>query len=259
MSIGTTLILAVTLAEKLKTEQVLEEQSSKMVSNAKMAALGEMSAGIAHEINNPLTIMVGFVQRIKKRIATLATSDNKQDLEDLSKIESAAQRISKIVMGLKNFSRSGLNEPKSNSRFLEIMNDTLDLSRERIANAGIELRYKEHDNVVINCRPHQIVQVLLNLINNAYDAVVNDENAWIDVSYEVKDARLIVKVTDSGRGIPKEIAARIMQPFYTTKVVGKGTGLGLSISKGLVEDHNGTLTYNSISANTQFVLDFPVS
>lgn len=259
MSLVTTLILAVTLAEKLKTERVLVEQRSMMVSNAKMAALGEMSAGIAHEINNPLAILIGFVERIKRRIATMATGDNKPDLEDLSKIESAALRISKIVIGLKNFSRSGLDEPKSNARFLEIVSDTLDLSRERIAKAGIELRYKEHVDLVIHCRPYQIVQVLLNLINNAYDAVINDKNAWIEVSYEVKDARLIVKVTDSGRGIPKEVAEKIMQPFYTTKVVGKGTGLGLSISKGLVEDHDGTLSYNSKSANTQFVLDFPVS
>ena len=259
MSIGTTLILAVTLAEKIKTELLLAEQRAIMVSNANMVALGEMSAGIAHEINNPLAIMVGYVSRIKKRIANLKTTDSEQSLEDLSKIESAALRIAKIVKGLKNFSRSDMIEPKSTAQFLDIMKDTFDLSNEKIAKGGIELRFREHDNVEIECRSYQIVQVMLNLINNAYDAVLSDKSAWIEISYEVTGTRLIIKVTDSGRGIPEKIAEKIMQPFYTTKAVGQGTGLGLSISKGLVEDHGGTLSYNPKSPNTQFVLELPVS
>ena len=135
----------------------------------------------------------------------------------------------------------------------------MSLSNEKIAKGGIELRFREHDNVEIECRSYQIVQVMLNLINNAYDAVLSDKSAWIEISYEVTGTRLIIKVTDSGRGIPEKIAEKIMQPFYTTKAVGQGTGLGLSISKGLVEDHGGTLSYNPKSPNTQFVLELPVS
>jgi signal transduction histidine kinase len=259
MSIGTTLILAVTLAEKIKTEWLLGEQRAIMVSNANMVALGEMSAGIAHEINNPLAILMGYVSRIKKRTEKFNTSDSEKSIEDLSKIESAAMRIAKIVKGLKNFSRSDQIEPMSPALFLDIMSDTFDFSSEKIAKSGIELRFQKHDNVEIECRSYQIVQVMLNLINNAYDAVLSDKDAWIEISYETSGTRLIVKVTDSGHGIPEKIAEKIMQPFYTTKAVGQGTGLGLSISKGLVEDHGGTLSYNPMSANTQFVLDLPVS
>ena len=132
-----------------------------------------------------------------------------------------------LIKGLKNFSRSDMIEPKSTAQFLDIMKDTFDLSNEKIAKGGIELRFREHDNVEIECRSYQIVQVMLNLINNAYDAVLSDKSAWIEISYEVTGTRLIIKVTDSGRGIPEKIAEKIMQPFYTTKAVGQGTGLGL--------------------------------
>ena len=107
-------------------------------------------------------------------------------------------------------------------------------------------------------RPFQIVQVLVNLLNNACDAIHNQEPRWIKVAAETNDELLLLTVTDSGDGIPDDIHSRMMEPFFTTKGAGLGTGLGLSLSKGIVEDHGGRLDYDGVSPNTRFVIILPM-
>ncbi len=109
-------------------------------------------------------------------------------------------------------------------------------------------------------RPTQISQVLLNLLNNSFDAIEERAEKWIRVRFEINSNKkiLIIKVTDSGDGIPNEIVHKMMNPFFTTKDIGKGTGLGLSISKGIIEEHGGHLIYNAQSKNTEFVVELPI-
>lgn len=227
-----------------------------LVASAKMASLGEMAGGIAHEINNPLTIIMGLAGIVKKRIQ-IKNVDLDVVKEDLKKIEQTVERISKIINGLRSFSRNAEGDLKIPVKISKIVEESLDLCREKFKNHSIELRLNFNSDAIVNCRPSQISQVIMNLLSNAHDAVATLSEKWVSVDISMTESTISIAVTDSGNGISKEIVDKIMQPFYTTKAVGKGTGLGLSISKGIIDGHQGRLDYDSLSKNTRFVIELP--
>ncbi len=227
-----------------------------LVASAKMASLGEMAGGIAHEINNPLTIIMGIAGIVKKRIQ-IQNVDIEVVKEDLKKIEQTIGRISKIINGLRSFSRNAEGDAKIPAQISKIIEESLDLCREKFKNYSIELRVDCNNEAIVNCRPSQISQVIMNLLSNAHDAVAGLAEKWVSLDISRIDNTIRIAVTDSGKGISKEIADKIMQPFYTTKAVGRGTGLGLSISKGIIDGHQGKFFYDSLSKNTRFVIELP--
>jgi C4-dicarboxylate-specific signal transduction histidine kinase len=154
--------------------------------------------------------------------------------------------------------REGANDPFVNTRIKTIVDETLAISESRLKKADIEI-----DATLIPadlscmCRAVQISQVLINLINNAVDAIQDLPEKWIRIDARLQKGMIHIAVTDSGHGIPKDLADKIMKPFFTTKGVGKGTGLGLSISRGIAQDHGGDLTLDEDSPHTRFVLILP--
>lgn len=239
------------------TEQ--REAEAKLVQSSKMASLGEMAGGIAHEINNPLTIIQGRVIRLLQ-LSERSEGVSLPELRDQMQIVlDTSRRIAKIVKGLGTFSReSNLDLPEPAELDL-IIQDTIELCRERFSESDVLLKTPSSTDLLILCRPAQISQVLLNLLNNAFDAVLNQPEKWVEVSVDLQDVNLIqIKVTDSGSGISAEVIQKIMQPFFTTKEVGKGTGLGLSISKGIIENHGGKLYLERAHLNTCFIIELPV-
>ena len=237
----------------------LHDKKIQLMHQSKMSSLGEVSAGIAHEINNPLAIIQGYSESIRKCLE-MENLDRAQLLKFTDKIEKAVSRIVKIVRGLKTFSRDTSSDVMQLHKVGDIINDTLDLCRDKIKNSGVELRMNEQNmNISIFCHPTQISQILLNLINNSFDAIVHSENAWLEIAVEDTPTDLKIMITDSGDGISKDIVDKLMQPFFTTKEVGKGTGLGLSISNSLAESHGGKLYYDSTSTKTRFVLQLPIA
>ncbi len=218
---------------------------------SKFSALGVMSSGIAHEINNPLTVIKAKVYQIKKNIHN--TNEDKM-LQDLDIISKTTDRIYKIVKGLRSFARDASEDPFERLTSKQIIQASLDLCQERFQQFGVQVILNQNSDFPINGRESQLVQVLVNLLSNAFDAIQNLNEKWIQVdvsNYEIS-------VTDSGNGIPKAIADKLMQPFFTTKEVGKGVGLGLSISKGIIADHGGKLFLDSTVTNTRFVIEFPI-
>jgi PAS domain S-box-containing protein len=248
--------LRATIEELKNKEKIIADQQVKIISSAKMSSLGEMAGGIAHEINNPLAII-----GLSANQSFEALAKNPPDLpfakESLEKIRFTVKRIGKIIKGLRSFSRSGEKDPFEPTTIKQIVEDTLELCRERFATYQVKLEIPELPNIEIECRAVQISQVLLNLLNNSLDSVVDGKNSWVKVEVEDQENKIHLIVTDSGSGIPAAIAERMMEPFFTTKEVGFGTGLGLSISKGIVEDHHGNLDYDSSSVNTRFVIRLP--
>jgi C4-dicarboxylate-specific signal transduction histidine kinase len=234
-----------------------DEVHLQLTQSSKMASLGEMAGGIAHEINSPLAAIQMWAEHLKE-----AGENGKADLplilETTDIIEKTASRITKIVKGLRAFARDGKQDPFISSSLQEILHDTIGFCGEKIRAAGVQLdvAFPQHD-VRIDCRSTQISQVLLNLINNAFDAVAGLDEKWIRVELVENLHHVEIIVTDSGKGVPSEFREKIMQPFFTTKETGKGTGLGLSISRGLIESHYGRLTINSDSPNTSFVITLP--
>ncbi|MDZ4083965.1 MAG: ATP-binding protein, partial [Bdellovibrionales bacterium] len=234
------------------------ENELKLLQSARMATLGEMAGGIAHEVNNPLAIIHGRASQIL-RVMDRGPLDLSKLRSDITKIEATANRIAKIIRGLRSFSRDSSGDPMILAKVNGMITEVLDLARERFKNHEIDLSVFSGEDHLIACRPQQIGQVLLNLINNAHDAVMTQEERWVRIDVTRAGGLIRIAVTDSGKGIPGEVAAKIMNPFFTTKEVGKGTGLGLSISKGIAEDHGGTLTYDPTSKNTCFVFEIPMA
>jgi PAS domain S-box-containing protein len=243
------------LTQIKKMEETIEYQRMGIISAGKMAALGEMAAGVAHEINNPLAIIAG---RAGILLGMVEEGEIDKDFlkEGLSRIDATCLRIEKIVKGLRNFSRETSNDPMTLVEIGLIINDTLSLCRERVVKNNVNLTVEGVMGAELLCRPVQISQVLINLIGNSIDAIRDLQEKWIIIRVENKNNRLIISVTDSGSGIAPEVADKMMQPFYTTKEVGKGTGLGLSISKGIVEAHEGEMAYTLHQGHTRFEMTF---
>jgi len=250
--------VATDVTYQIETQNELEEFRAKAFHSSKMASLGEMAAGIAHEINNPLSIINGNVALIKKSIKSNETLDQGKILRMCNDVESTSNRISKIITGLRTFSRS--NEKSSYSIFelFEAFEVVKELCNSKLQKDSILISFECDPEIILNGNKVQIEQVLINLINNACDAIVNTYKPWIKVvARRDQNHHAIVSVTDSGKGIPEEIASKIMQPFFTTKEVGKGTGLGLSISSGIISEHGGSLSLDRDSKNTSFIIQLP--
>lgn len=245
----------VLLAASRIKEQIHQKE---LLRSAKMVVLGEMASGIAHEINNPLMIIMGKADGLRKEIEN-PSRDKSKALEDIDRIERTVERISKIIKGLNIFSRKSDIDPKRNYRLLEIVDDTVGLCQQRLNQNNIRLHVDIDAKVKVHCRPPQISQVLLNLISNSIDAIQKSEDKWIRLAVRDMGDFIEFRVTDCGNKISADIQEKIMMPFFTTKELGHGTGLGLSISKTIIEDHGGNFYYDSESQNTCFVLTLPTS
>jgi PAS domain S-box-containing protein len=237
----------------------IEQLRYRQMLTSRMAVLGEMAGGIAHEINNPLAIISGYSERLKRLLSRGQLTEEAVN-KVVTNIDQTVDRITFIIKGLKAFARDGDNDPFLPNFVNKIVKDTLPFAEGKLAKNQTFLKQEPiSDSIIIECRPVQISQVILNLINNACDAIQNLEERWVEVRVDELETEVNIKITDSGGGIPKHIAEKIMQPFFTTKEVGKGTGLGLSISKSIIEGHGGVFYLDDKCPNTRFVLRLPKS
>ncbi len=245
--------------ERRRAQDEVAESHVKMIAAAKMATLGEMAGGIAHEINNPLSVIQGYLARIRRGIEWPDARERTE--ESIAEINATLMRITRIVNGLRAFARDSTADPFEPVKIQRVMADTLALSAERFRSRGIALAVEPVDPALeLECRPSQISQVLINLLNNAFDAVQEGRARGSKrVSLATRDRGDTVElvVEDDGPGIPTDVREKVLLPFFTTKPVGRGTGLGLSISKGIVESHTGTLEFWSEPGATRFVVTLP--
>ncbi|NCN40139.1 PAS domain S-box protein [bacterium] len=235
----------------LKVAERVLAQSSKMI------ALGEMASGIAHEINSPLAIIVGHASHLRD-LAESGKLSHEDIINSCEKLEKTSMRISKVIRGLRLYSRNLENEEFQKTLVIDVIKDTLDICLEKFRMNEVEVRIKISDpQLYIYCRPVQMSQVFLNLLNNSFDALRDQEEKWIQIeAYRFEgDVRLVV--SDSGKGVPKPIQDKIMRPFFTTKEVGEGTGLGLSICNGIIESHQGQFSFLGNQPHPSFSIRLP--
>jgi len=251
-------LVSVDLTNLKKAEEQITEEQKKAEANAKLAAFGEMSAGIAHEINNPLSIIKGTVQRINKLRSKGTLTEEKFD-GLLEKTHYGIDRVTKIISGMKNLSRDGQNDAFEMSFMKEIIDDSLVLLSKKCEACNIELIISNYDkNIEFFCQRVQISQVLVILINNSIDAIQNNQHKWIKIFIEKADNKLKISIVDSGSGVGISVTKKIFKPFFTTKKVGKGTGLGLSLAERIIKAHKGEFTLDQESKNTKFDITIPL-
>ena len=236
------------------TERVhLEEQ---LQISDKMASVGLLAAGVAHEVNTPLTGISSFTQML---LSNADPEDPKTRM--LEKIEQQSFRAAKIVNGLLNLSRSGGSSSEENAPvdLNAVISDVLSLLEPQVAASKVKVRRElcPTPALVVGVE-HKLQQVFLNLFLNARDAM--PKGGWLSVETRLEDGQVVAEVADTGSGIPSEHLSRIYDPFFTTKLIGKGTGLGLSITYGIVREHEGTLTCQSaVGQGTRFTVSLPAS
>jgi two-component system NtrC family sensor kinase len=219
-----------------------------------MALMGQVVAGIAHELNNPLTIVIGNVQLLMMREV------NQRNLQSLSRIRDGAERASKIVKNLLTFARQEKPERKPTD-INAVLRKTLELRAYELKVSNIEVSIELAEELPETMAdPHQLQQVFLNLIVNAEHAMLTSHGkGLLRLSTRAESGKILVFFSDDGPGIPKENLRRVFEPFFTTKAVGKGTGLGLSICQGIVDEHSGRIDVEStVGRGTTFIIELPV-
>jgi two-component system, NtrC family, sensor kinase len=238
-----------------KTVETLRATQAQLLQSEKLSAVGEFVAGVAHELNNPLTALIGFSE-------LLQTDDVDEDTRSsLKRISSSAERCHKIVQSLLSFARQHPPERKVTNinglvdSVIEIL-----LYELRTNNIKVVKELSPHlPRLLVD--PHQLQQVFLNVVNNARQAIEACHRAGaIRIITRMADKRVQVRFQDDGPGISEENIAKIFNPFFTTKPIGKGTGLGLSLSYGIIREHGGVISVESkLGHGTTFIIDLPVT
>jgi PAS domain S-box-containing protein len=236
----------------------LKQLQTQVIQSEKLAAIGELVAGVAHEINNPLAAIAGSAQ-------LLELHEDEKVRQRGSTIRRMTDRATRIVRSLLTYAH-GSGESKELASLNEAVQETLEICAYKIEKAGVTLElHLAEDAPLAMMKSHQIQQVILNLINNAEHAVRNqpDDRRTIIITtgqrlYADNKSRAIIEVSDSGCGIKPEIMSKIFDPFFTTKEIGEGTGLGLSLCHGIVESHEGELLVEStVGEGTSFTIVLP--
>ncbi|MBM4274408.1 MAG: GHKL domain-containing protein [Deltaproteobacteria bacterium] len=246
--------------ERMERKKATADEIS--IQSGKMAALGKMAAGIAHEINNPLAVIGEKAGWMKDLLKTedLQGSENFQEFADaVNKIESHINRAKTVTHRLLGFARrmEPVSEKVSINRVLDETIDFLE-NEARYRNIDVQTDY-DQELPAITSDSTQLQQVFLNILNNAIDAIGKDGEILIRTSFIAKNNALAIEISDNGPGIPKDALNKIFDPFFTTKEVGKGTGLGLSISYSIVEKLGGRMMVASHEGmGTTFTIYLPV-
>jgi len=229
------------------------EYERQLVQSGRLAAIGELAAGVAHEINNPLFAILGLTEFLLKETEPGSLAHKRLELIQESGIE-----IKEIVRALLDFARENADERRV-VLFEDVIRSTLDLVRRTNAHKGIELvDTYDGSGAEVVATPSQLKQVVLNLIANARQAMPDGGTVHVDVRRE--GDFVVASVADDGPGIAPEVRERIFEPFFTTRRTTGGTGLGLSVGLGIAESHGGTLTVSSEpGAGATFTLRLPVA
>lgn len=248
-------------SELERAHMELKGAQEALVQAGKLAALGELAAGVAHELNQPLSGVLGFAQELEKHLKTNGNAATSFDY--INEILKNGTRIKKIVQQLREFTRRDVEDLRE-VEVLDVIHESLKLLEQQFRSRGIDVSIKSDPSIPrIYCNPFQLEQVFINLATNARDAIEATGRGSGEVKIQVewkKDKKFIdVIFSDDGIGMNHEAKNKAFEPFFTTKEVGKGTGLGLSVSYGIVAKIHGSITIESTPGKgAKFRITLPV-
>lgn len=238
------------MEELAQSNKRIEEETIKTFHASRLSSLGEMASGVAHEINNPLTIIQGISNSLLLKESNIDETIRKK----LTKIYTASERIAKIVKSMKLISSKNDNVEHEYVSIDKILEISIDLFTERFRTEKIHFQVINPHNPQVFCNQLQISQIIINLLSNALDALqkCNEKNLLIHV--EENHTYVEIRVVNSGELLSEKVLKRMFEPFFSTKALGKGTGLGLSISQTLAHNNGGSLSYEPFEGMISFVL-----
>ena len=252
-------------SERIMLEVQNKKQQVKLFEAARLSNLGEVAAGIAHEINNPLAVISSHCSVLSKTVQQKEVIDAATLNASVEKIAHTTKRIAKIISSLRTIAKEASTEPISQVSVDEIFKDLLNFCGEkmRFQKVGLAIELESQD-LMISARPTQLTQALLSLVLNSIQAITNNPApeyggviGWIRLSCHQVRGLIRIQIIDSGPGVPSHHLQKIFQPFFTTKDIGEGTGLGLATARGVVESHGGRLFYDETASHTCFVIELP--
>lgn len=246
------------LTQMVQKDKEIEQNRIQISNSSRLAALGEMAGGVAHEINNPIQILSLSIEQLKIMLEN-DKINGQECLKICDQMEGTVDRVTNIVKGMKLVARDGNNDPYEKIDLKKLLDETLGFCKERFKNHGVQMiNFEDADSSFeVKGQKVRLSQVLLNLLNNAFDAISKNNTKIIRIHLSKINEKIELSITDNGPGVPEEVEEKIFQPFFTTKEVGKGTGLGLSISKTIIEQHKGRF-YLDKTNKSKFVIEMPI-
>ena len=246
------------IAQEAQEKQSINRQ---LIEAGKLASLGELAAGVAHEVNNPLGIILqeaGWMQDLMEEEDIQSLPTLGEFNKCLNRIQTQGRRCKEITHKLLSFARK-TDPTVKNAQLNDLIKEVIDLSQQRARYSNVKITSNLWDDLPpVNVSPSEVQQVLLNLINNSLDAIGN-KGGTIGITSKIDDDKVVVDVTDDGPGIPQANLSRVFEPFFSTKPVGQGTGLGLSICYGIIKRLGGDILVDSeLGAGTTFHVYFPL-
>jgi PAS domain S-box-containing protein len=242
-------------------EQDLEIARAREIEQSRLAALGQMAGGIAHEINNPLTIVHGRAQVMLDKLKRKKAVSEEEMISIFELIVGQSERIARVVRGMRNCIRGDSDEVFTRIKVADIVEDALGVCQEKFRDHEIEIvkELESGDAIQLSGNRTALSQILINLLGNAFDALneARVDNPQIHIETKILETNLELRVWDNGPGVPPGFETKIMQPFFTTKETGKGTGLGLHISLNIAKEHGGELLLDRKKSDSCFLLKLP--
>jgi C4-dicarboxylate-specific signal transduction histidine kinase len=243
------------MAEERRIREELESLQGQVIRQERLAAVGQLVSGVAHEINNPLQAILGFAELLQMQ------ADVPESVKsDLRLIQKESTRACGIIRNLALFARQTPGEAAP-IRLIDVITSVAELRQRRLESEQIELKIENRSRQHVMAVMTELQQVVLNFVVNAEQAIVNSGRlpGRITVRTFDRDRTVVLEVEDSGPGVPQEHEAKLFQPFFTTKPVGQGTGLGLSVSYGIIDSLEGTIGYRRAAAGSVFYFELPAA
>lgn len=245
------------ILKRRKLEKEVEETRTRLFHGQRLSALGEFSSSVAHEINNPLHIILWRLSVMRRELSQSVV--NPRIIDSMDKIKDQCLRIDKIIKGIKLLSKNSNNLENERFSLKDTFSDLKDVVEHKIEQGRISFEINDNfADTTLYGKQVQLVQVFTNLINNSIDAISSLDERWIRLEINIIGTSVKISVKDSGHGIPKDQQKQIFNSFYSSKKM-NGTGIGLGISSQIIASMGGKLSYNNQSIHTEFIISLPIS